>query len=534
MAAAALHAQISSSAYRVLGQTDLHQNSLNMVQGTELNQPGGVAIDLRGGQAHLYISDTNNSRVLAWADAASYQTGDAPALVLGQPGPQYTHALGIGTKGFSSPGGLAVNPLNGDLYVADFSNNRVLRFLSPFANPSRIEPDAVIGQPNFSNRTAGSPSASTLNQPRTVAFDPAGNLWVADAGNHRVLRFGASVLNGAASPAADTVVGQRDFFGNTANAGGSVSGAGFDTPSGLAFDAAGNLYVSDARNSRVLRFAAPLGPSTPNPTATTVWGQSNITSRGVPPQPSSSTLSVPVGLAVGGSTLYVASGVENRVLSYPLAAGGPATGVLGQTDFVTTTANTGSTPLASANSLYGPGDVKLDANGNLFVADSGNNRVLQYATGAKAAAKVWGQIDFVTNGPNQIKPASINFPFKMAIDYSSAPFALYVSDTGNNRVLGWRDSVRFRNGDPADLSSASRTCEPALPTWTQSARRIHPARRSSGLRAWLLIPQTERCTLPIRATIAYCGSAARSTRAEGSRLTRCWGRRTSPVLCQPP
>ena len=354
LAAAALHAQISSSAYRVLGQIDLHQNSLNMVQGTELNQPGGVALDPRGGQTHLYISDTNNSRVLAWADMASYQIGDAPALVLGQPGPQYTHALGIGTKGFSLPGGLAVNPLNGDLYVADFGNNRVLRFLAPFANPSRIEPDAVIGQPNFSNRTAGSPSASTLNQPRTVAFDPAGNLWVADAGNHRVLRFNASVLNGAASPAADTVVGQRDFFGNTANAGGSVSGAGFDTPSGLAFDAAGNLYVSDGRNSRVLRFAAPLGPSAPNPTATTVWGQSNFTSRGVPPQPSSSTISVPAGLAVDGNTLYVASGVENRVLAFPLAAGGPATGVLGQTDFVTTTANTGSTPLASANSLYRP------------------------------------------------------------------------------------------------------------------------------------------------------------------------------------
>jgi len=451
LAAAALHAQISSSAYRVLGQPDLHQNSLNMVQGTELNQPGGIALDLRGGQTHLYISDTNNSRVLAWADTASYQTGDAPVLVLGQPGPQYTHALGIGTKGFSSPGGLAVNPLTGDLYVADFNNNRVLRFLAPFANPSRIEPDAVIGQPNFSNRTAGSPSATTLNQPRTVAFDPAGNLWVADAGNHRVLRFSASVLNGAPSPAADTVIGQRDFFGNTANAGGNVSGAGLDTPSGLAFDAAGNLYVSDGHNSRVLRFTAPLGPSAPNPTATTVWGQSNFTSRGVPPQPSSSTIAVPVGLAVGGSTLYVASGIENRVLSYPIAAGGPATGVLGQTDFVTTTANTGSTPLASANSLYGPSDVKVDVNGNLFVADTGNNRVLQYAAGAKAAAKVWGQIDFVTNGPNQIKPASINFPFKMVIDYSSSPFALYVSDTGNNRVLGWRDSVRFRNGDPADF-----------------------------------------------------------------------------------
>jgi uncharacterized protein (TIGR03437 family) len=451
VAVAASHAQVSSSAYRVLGQTDLHQNGLNLVQGIELNQPGGIALDPRGGQTHLYISDTRNSRVLAWGDAGSYQIGDAPTLVLGQPGPQYTNAQGIGTKGFNSPLGIVVNPLNGDLYVADFGNNRVLRFLAPFANPSRIEPDAVIGQPNFSNKTAGSTSASTLNQPRMVAFDPAGNLWVTDAGNHRVLRFNASVLNGVASPAADTVVGQRDFFSSAANAGGSVSGAGFDTPTGLAFDAAGNVYVSDGRNSRVLRFAAPLGPSAPNPTATTVWGQSNFTSRGVPAQPSSSTIAVPAGIAVGGNSLYVASGVENRVLAFPLAASGPSTSVLGQSDFVTITANTGSTPLASANSLSGPSDIKLDASGNLFVVDTGNNRVLQFVQATKAAAKVWGQIDFVTNGPNQIKPASINFPFKMAIDYSSAPYALYLSDTGNNRVLGWKDSVRFRNGDPADL-----------------------------------------------------------------------------------
>src|SRR6185369_7314986 len=131
LAVAALHAQVSSSAYRVLGQMDLHQNGLNLVQGVELNQPSGIALDPRGGQTHLYISDTRNSRVLAWADTASYQIGDAPTLVLGQPGPQYTNALGIGTKGFSSPLGIAVNPLNGDLYVADFGNNRVLRFLSP-------------------------------------------------------------------------------------------------------------------------------------------------------------------------------------------------------------------------------------------------------------------------------------------------------------------------------------------------------------------------------------------------------------------
>src|SRR4051812_33671477 len=82
-----LRAQVSPSAYRVLGQVDLHQNGLNMVQGQELRSPAGIALDPRAGQIHVYIADSSNSRVLAWADVNSYQIGDSPTLVLGQPGP---------------------------------------------------------------------------------------------------------------------------------------------------------------------------------------------------------------------------------------------------------------------------------------------------------------------------------------------------------------------------------------------------------------------------------------------------------------
>ncbi|MCX6633419.1 MAG: NHL repeat-containing protein [Candidatus Solibacter sp.] len=450
----AIHAQLSSSAYRVLGQTDLRQNGLNLVQGVELYLPSSIALDARGGQTHLYISDTRNSRVMGWADAASYQMGDAPAVVLGQPGPQYSSTSGIGVKGFNSPLGLAVDPLSGNLYVADFNNNRVVRFQSPFANPSRIEPDAVYGQPNFSNRTASAASSTSLNQPRAVAFDPAGNLWVADSGNHRVVRFSAAVLNSPAPVAADTVIGQRDFFNSSANAGGLVSGSGFDTPTALVFDLQANLYVSDGRNSRVLKFSAPLGPPGGNPTASAVWGQSNFASRGVPQQASSSTIAVPGGLAVdGGGNLYVSAPNDNRILVFSTGTtpGGAARNVLGQSDFATTTANTGAFPQASPNSLSGPSDVEVDQNGNVFVTDTANNRVLEFPPNAKSANRVWGQSDFVSNGANQIKPASISLPYQMVIDYSSAPFALYLADTSNHRVLGWKDSAHFRNGDPADL-----------------------------------------------------------------------------------
>jgi len=63
--------QISSKAYRALGQADLTRNGLNRVQGTEMSSPGSVAIDFRDGRLRLYVADTGNHRVLGWADAQS-------------------------------------------------------------------------------------------------------------------------------------------------------------------------------------------------------------------------------------------------------------------------------------------------------------------------------------------------------------------------------------------------------------------------------------------------------------------------------
>lgn len=446
-------AQLSTSAYRVLGQPDLLQNGINMVLGVELYSPSGVAVDARGGQVHLYISDTHNSRILAWQDAHSYQIGDPPALVLGQPGPQYSKPLGIGAKGFNAPLGLAVDPGTGNLFVADYGDNRVLRFPAPFSNPTRVEPDTVYGQPNFTTTTPGT-SPALMNGPRSVAVDAAGNLWVADSGNNRVIRFGATSLNNPTPPSADTVIGQKDLFSGSANRGaGTLTASGFNTPAGIALDPQGNLYVADFNNTRVLRFAAPLGPSSPDPAASSVIGEPDFGSRGVPLQASNSTLAGPVGVSVDNNgNLYVAVPADNRVLVFSLAkiSNGAQT-VLGQSDFTTTTANVGVFPKASPNTLSGPADVKVDPSGTVYVADTGNNRVLSYPTGSKSATLVWGQSSFSGNGVNQVKPGSLNSPVTIAIDYSQSPYALYISDSANHRILVWKDSVNFRSGDPADL-----------------------------------------------------------------------------------
>jgi uncharacterized protein (TIGR03437 family) len=458
-------AQISTSAYRVLGQTDLLQDGVNLVQGVELYSPAGVAVDARGGQVHIYISDSLNSRVLAWQDAQSYQIGDPPTLVLGQPGPQYSKPYGIGSKGFNAPLGMAVDSTTGNLYVADTGNNRVLRFPAPFSNPSRAEPDAVYGQPGFTTLTAGT-TKGLMSAPRALAFDSGGNLWVADTGNNRVLRFSASLLNSLTPPDADTVIGQKDFFSGAANSGGpAISGSGFSTPAGLVFDQQDNLYVSDFNNARVLKFSAPLGPTVVNPVASDVIGQPGFVTGAVSAQTTNATLAGPAGLSVDSSgNLYVTDPGDNRVLVFPLKAlSNGAQTVFGQSDFASTTANVGVFPSASPNTLYAPADVKLDASGNLYVADTGNNRVLGYSGGSKSATRVWGQSDFSGNGPNQVKATGMSAPSRVAIDYSQSPYALYVSDTANHRILVWKDAVHFRNGDPADLVIGQPDFRTAIP-----------------------------------------------------------------------
>ncbi len=481
------HAQLSTSAYRVLGQPDLRQNGVNMVLGAELSAPSGVATDSRDGEIHIYISDTRNNRVLAWEDIRSYQIGNPPALVLGQPGPRYSKPMGIGAKGFNTPLGLAVDSATGNLYVADFGNSRVLRFPAPFANPTRAEPDAVYGQPSFSTTASGT-SASVMSRPRTVAVDAGGNLWVADTGNHRLLRFAASSLNNPDPPPADMVIGQKDFFSGAANRGAqTITAAGFDTPVGLVFDAQGNLWVADFNNTRVLQFAAPLGPATPDPAAVNVIGEPNFSTRGAPPQPSNATLSGPAGLAIDSAgNLYIAVPGDNRVLIFSLASTAGAQNVLGQSDFSTVTANSGVSPLASPNTLSNPIDVKVDSDGRVYVADTGNNRVIGFPARSKSASMVWGQSTFSANGSNEVKPGSLNAPFMIAVDYSRQPYALYVSDMANHRVLGWRDAVKFRNGDPADLVIGQPDLRTAVPN-VDSRGSLNPTRTSLSSPAGIVV-----------------------------------------------
>ena len=163
------------------------------------------------------MADTGNNRILAWKDAVGFTNGAQADLVIGQRDFFSTGANGPGVSGglstgFAAPTGLAVD--QGDLYVADSGNNRVLRFRKPFTTPpDQLIPDLCIGQPSFNankpNYPLGQPPHRRKRASRStrgsvfiaaIAFDTQHNLWLTDAGNNRVLRYAAATSPKAASP----------------------------------------------------------------------------------------------------------------------------------------------------------------------------------------------------------------------------------------------------------------------------------------------------------------------------------------------
>src|SRR5262249_42414720 len=126
-----------------------------------------------------------------------------------------------------------------------------------------------------------------------AAFDAAGNLWVGDAANNRVLRYSPPFSTGMS---ANLVLGQSTFTGNAPNAGG-LSARSLRNPTGIVIDVLGNVYFSDQGNRRVLMYRAP---QTSGMDAAIVLGRDSFTQP--PPSGSepltNSTMSVPTGLAV--------------------------------------------------------------------------------------------------------------------------------------------------------------------------------------------------------------------------------------------
>ncbi|MGA8792471.1 hypothetical protein [Candidatus Binatus sp.] len=385
----------------VVGQPDFLHNLPNFPDQYSLYNPFAVTIDTSTTPNRLYVADESNSRVLGWKNVTAFTNGAPADLVIGQPDFLSVACNTGGTSGSSLcyPYGITVDA-SGNLYVADYVNSRVLEYTTPFAGCDNSFPcvgasaNMVFGQGGSpistgcnSDTEGGNPTANDLCYPYGVAVDAAGNLYVADASNNRVLEYNAPLTNGAT---ANLVLGQGGIFTSTGcnsdTDGSNPTANDLCEPSGVALDASGDLYVADNGNSRVLEYNTPL---TNGASANMVFGQGGSpTSNGCNSDteggnPTANDLCYPYGVAVDAAgDLYVADNSNNRVLEYntPLTNGATANTVFGQGDsFTSSDCNFGGTS-ASPGSLCGPSGAAVDASGNLYVADTTNNRVLKYKT----------------------------------------------------------------------------------------------------------------------------------------------------------
>ncbi|SFF62931.1 hypothetical protein SAMN04488120_11423 [Fontimonas thermophila] len=315
------------------------------------------------------------------------------------------------------------------LFIADTANNRVLGYARvPVANGAAA--DLVLGQDDFGGTAAGT-AQNRMALPASV-FIGGGRLVVADSGNNRVLIWNTIPATSGELP--DVVVGQADF--TTGGSGTSQTQLAFPTS---AIIANGRLIVADQNNNRVLVWnAVPTDNGTP---ADLVLGQRDFVSRIADDE--ADEMNRPAAVWSDGFRLLVADSGNHRVLYwslFPNESGAEADYVIGQSGF------SRSSPGTSSSTLRTPFGVSSDGT-RIYVADSGNNRVLEFdafpiANGVAASA-VFGQeknnFSAATANDDDQDGTADDRPSARTLSGATGAFVysgvLYVTDRNNHRVL---------------------------------------------------------------------------------------------------
>ena len=363
----------------------------------QLNSPDAVTVDSAG---NLYIANTDDHRILKVDSTGTITTvaGSGEGGFSGDGGPATRAQLFF-------PQGVAVDSA-GNLYIADRNNHRIRRVDST----GTITTLAGTGESGFSG-DGGPATQAQISWPIGVAVAGTGNLYIGDSRNHRIRRVDATT--GTIATIAGT--GQAGFSGD----GDPATQAQLYYPFGLTVDGAGNLYIGDSNNHRIRKVDAATG------TIDTIAGTGvrGCCRDGGPAV--EGRLFNPFGVALDGAgNLYIADAINDRIRKVDATTG-----------TITTIAGTwqdgfgGDGGPATEALLYVPRGVAVDSAGNIYIADSLNDRIRKVDAATGTIATVAGRTFGGDGDPATL--AHIHEPNGVATDGAGN---LYIADSNNHRI----------------------------------------------------------------------------------------------------
>ncbi len=292
----------------------------------------------------------------------------------------------------------------GNVFVSDTQTCRI-RKISPSGVLTTIAGTGLCGYDH-----EGDATSAKLNAPTGLALDNAGNLYIADSANHRVRR-----VTPAGTIATVAGTGAAGFSGDN----GLAANASLDTPTGAAVSATGEIYIADYNNRRIRRVSS-------GGVISTFAGTGAIGVSGDGGLAINARLGAPISLSLRNNVLYMADSGYNRIRAITTGAG-----------IINAFAGDGSAGFfgdggdAIQASLRGPMGLAFDSSGNLFFADSGNQRVRR-VTSSRVISTVagTGTPAFLGDGGLGIY-ASLSTP----VDVAAGPAGrIYIVDQANLRV----------------------------------------------------------------------------------------------------
>lgn len=406
-------------------------------------KPNSLAMD---GQGNLYAIDGHNNRIIKIDP-----TGTSSTTVAGNGVQGFSGDDGPATKAsFSLPTGIAVDS-QGNIFIADFSNHRVRKVR---ASDNVITTVAGSGEQGFSG-DGGPATEAKLSSPYGVSVDTQGNLFIADYYNCVIRKVSAS------NNIITTVAGNGSF--GYSGDGGSATQARIGSPYGITVDAQGNLYIADYNNYRVRKV------NSSDSIITTVAGNGTPGFSGDGASATQASLNSPTDVMVDAQgNLFIADTNNNRVRKVNTTA-----------NIITTVAGNGIAsfsgdggPATQAN-IRAPYGMVVDAQGNLFIADTNNYRIRKVSSSNNIINTVAGNGTATFSGNGVLATsAALSNPRGVAVDgqgniyiadtYANLVRKINVSDNVITTITGNLVNASSGDGGPAGQASTAMPCGVAV------------------------------------------------------------------------